>query len=119
MNQKKGSNGKTRRAYIPYAVAQDTHTRIHTLQLWSRTGTCRGIAYARIEAFDFDASGAIILRLPDPWYPIALKGLRLAELYDLLCERRVQRVQEWGESFTEVLPDQPCIQAIDVVLTDT
>ena len=86
---------------------------MHSLQLWSREGTCRGIAYPRILEFDFDASGTIILHLPEPWLAIALKGTWLAELYGQLCEHRVQRVQEWGESFAAASPGQPCIRSIE------
>ena len=43
--------------YVPYAVSQDARDRIHTLQLWSREGTCRGIVYPYILEFEFRRLG--------------------------------------------------------------
>ena len=111
------SPSKPRQVYVPYSISQDPQERIHTLQLWSREGECRGIAYPRILEFEFNASGTVILHLPEPWLAIALEGIRLAELYGLLCERCVQRVQEWGESFAAAPPDQPCIRSIAPIPT--
>jgi hypothetical protein len=69
----------------------------------------------RILEFEFNASGTILLHLPEPWFAMALEGARLAELYGLLCEHRVQRVQEWGESFAPAPPDQPCVRSIETI----
>ena len=55
MNKQKDRAGKSRQAYVPYTVSQDPRERFHTLQLWSRQGTCRGIAYPRILEFGFFA----------------------------------------------------------------
>jgi hypothetical protein len=62
-------------------LGQDPRERFHTLQLWSREGACRGIAYPRILEFEFNASGTILLHFPEPWFAMALEGTRLAELW--------------------------------------
>jgi hypothetical protein len=72
MNKHKDSAGKTRQAYVPYAVSQKPQERFHTLQLWSREGACRGIAYPCILEFEFNASGTILLHLP-PGSPLPSK----------------------------------------------